>query len=59
MIGGFPIACLDTCNTPGDCLMEGCKAMSEDHEKQPAPVFFTCGPHEHCPHLEKCVIALP
>lgn len=31
--------------------------MSEDHEKQPAPVFFTCGPHEHCPHLEKCVIA--
>jgi hypothetical protein len=31
--------------------------MSNDHEKQPAPVFFTCGPHDTCPQKERCVIA--
>lgn len=31
--------------------------MSDEYEKQPAPVFFTCGPHHTCPHKERCVVA--
>jgi hypothetical protein len=27
-IGGFPWECFDTCKTPGDCVVEGCKSSS-------------------------------
>jgi hypothetical protein len=31
-------------------------SMSEQNEPTPR-TFFTCGPHDHCPHLEQCVTA--
>lgn len=31
-IGGFPGRCFDTCETPGDCLMGGCKKGYKDEE---------------------------
>lgn len=35
-LGGFPMACLDTCTTPAACLMDGCaKSNNGDNSNSP------------------------
>lgn len=31
-LGGFPWRCFDTCETPGDCMMDGCQKGYKNEE---------------------------
>jgi hypothetical protein len=56
-LGGFPWHCVDTCEAPADCMMDGCRKLRDMVDRYVWETLAKYIGQENTPELRKQVVA--